>query len=131
MISIPTTKAYDSAVSEWRNVVTYGLIFAAWMELIEIGKWVFTDGWSGVFRFHLRLNRVFLAHCVGLVYSAAIFGIVITFGWRAFQGAPLTVLVILSAPVLIAFPFRRSIRNYFRDDAANFPAKAHQLPFPQ
>ena len=59
------------AVSEWRSVVTQGLFLAVIMELVEIGKWVFTDGWSGVFRFHLRLNRQLLAHGISLLYAGA------------------------------------------------------------
>jgi hypothetical protein len=84
MLVAPTLTAYNATVNEWRNVVTYGLIFGAWFELIEIGKWVFTDGWSGLFRFHLRLNRQLLIHCVVQLHTVAIFGILFVFGWRAF-----------------------------------------------
>lgn len=83
-------------MSEWHRVVSEGAIFIALMELFEIGKWVFTDGWGGVFKFHLRPDRQFLAHCIGLLYGGAIFGILSVFGWRGFRGAPLIALVIIA-----------------------------------
>jgi hypothetical protein len=122
-------KEYHLLVSEWRNVVTQGLIFMAFMELIEIGKWVFTDGWSGPVRFHFRLNRQLLSHSVGLVYGGYVYGILIVFGWRAFQGKPLAALAVLVALLLVAIPFRPFLRNFFRNDEANLPAKARELPF--
>ena len=122
-------QAYNPTVNEWRNVVTEGLILMAFMELVEIGKWAFTDGWSGVLRFHLRLNRQLLAHWIGLVYAGAIYGIGMVFGWRAFRGAPLTVISILVALPLLAIPFRPFLRTFFQDNDLNLPAKTHELPF--
>ena len=101
------------------------------MEMLEIGKWVFTDGWSGVFRFHLRLNRQLLAHSIGLLYEGVFFGILTVFGWRALRGAPLTVLAILAVPALVAIPFRPFLRNFFRNNDVTPSAKAHELPFPR
>jgi hypothetical protein len=118
-------------VSEWRSVVAEGLFFVALMELIEIGKWAFTDGWSGVRRFHLRLNRQLLAHCIGLAYAGAVFGVLFVFGWRAFQGAPLTVLAVLVALPLVAIPFRPFLRNFFSANGENPPVRASELPFPR
>ncbi len=101
------------------------------MELIEIGKWVFTDGWRGVFRFHLRLNRQLLAHCIGLLYGGAFFAIPSVFGWRALRGAPLTVLLVLAVLALAAIPFRPFLRNFVRNNDVTSPPKAHELPFPR
>jgi len=118
-------------VSEWRSVVTQGLFLAVIMELVEIGKWVFTDGWGGVFRFHLRLNRQLLAHGISLLYAGAFVGILSVFGWRAFRGTPLAVLVILAVPALVAIPFRPFLKNFFRNNDVSPPAKANELPFPR
>jgi hypothetical protein len=118
-------------VSEWRNFVTDGLLFVVFIELFEIGKWVFTDGWSGVLKFHLRLSRRFLAHCIGLLYGGAIFGIVSAWGWRVFRDAPPTVLGIVVVPLLVAIPFRPFLRNLFRDDDVILPLKPKELPFHQ
>jgi len=122
---------YHSLMGEWRSVVSEGLILIAFMELIEIGKWVFTDGWSGILRFHLRLNRQLLLHGIGLVYAGAVYGIGMVFGWRAFRGAPLTVILILVAIPLLAIPFRPFLRTFFQRDDLNPPAKAHELPLPR
>jgi len=118
-------------VNEWRRVVIQGAIWIAFMELFEIGRLAFTDGWSGVRKFHFRWNRLLLAHCIGSVVGGVTFGILMVFGWRAFRGAPLAVLVALFAPALVALPFRSSIRNFFRDQDAPPPVKAHELPFPR
>lgn len=118
-------------MNEWRSVVIQGAIFGAWMELVEIGRWAFTDGWSGVRQFHFRWNRLLLANCISLVFAGAFFGILSVFGWRAFRGAPLAVLVALFAPLLVALPFRSSIRNFFKDRGATTPPKARELAFPQ
>jgi phosphotransferase system glucose/maltose/N-acetylglucosamine-specific IIC component len=72
-----------------------------------------------------------LAHCIGSVFAGSLFGILSVFGWRAFRGAPLVVLVALFAPMLVAIPFRSSIRNFFKDTDATRPPKARELPFPQ
>ncbi len=101
------------------------------MELVEIGRWAFTDGWGGVRRFHLRWNRMLLAHCISLLFAGAFFGILMVFGWRSFRGAPLAVLVALFAPMLVALPFRSSIRDFFKDPDTAAPPKAPELPFPQ
>jgi len=101
------------------------------MELLDIGRWAFTNGWSGVRKFRFRWNRLLLAHCFSSVVAGVTFGILMVFGWQAFRGAPLAVLVALFAPMLVALPFRSSIKNFFRDQDANRPVKAHELPFPR
>jgi len=53
----------------------------------------------------------------------------IAFGWRAFHGTPLAVLAVLVALLLVAIPFRPFLRNFFRDNDANLPATARELPF--
>lgn len=116
---------------EWHRVIIEAAVYIAFVELFEIGKWAFTDGWSGVLKFHLRLNRQFLIHCMGLLYSGAIFGTLMVFDWRAFRVVPLTVIAILVVPLLVAIPFRSSIRNLFKDRDTTATLKAHELPFPR
>ena len=118
-------------MNEWRSVVNLGAMFIVLLELIEIGKWAFTDGWSGVLRFHFRWDRMLLAHFISLLYGGAIWAILMVFGWRAFRGAPLVVLVALLVSLLAAIPFRPFLRDFFRNTDENLPVKARELPFPQ
>ena len=118
-------------MNEWRSVVTQGLIFIAFMEFFEVGKWVFTDGWGGVLRFHFRFSRQLLAHCIGLLYGGSIFGILSVFHWRAFRGMPLSILMGLVVLMVVTIPFRRYLTNFFRTNEVNRPVKPNELPFPQ
>lgn len=118
-------------MNEWRQVVSNGLTLIVFMELVEIARWVLNDGWSGVLRFHLRLNRQLLLHVISLVYTGAIFGVGMVFGWRAFRGAPLAVVAILVAIPILTIPFRPFLRTFFQSTDPNTPAKPHELPFPR
>jgi hypothetical protein len=118
-------------VNEWRQVVSNGLTLIVFMELVEIARWVLSDGWSGVLRFHLRLNRQLLLHGISSVYAGAVYGIATVFGWRAFRDAPLIVVAVLVALLLLAVPFRPFLRTFFQDTDLNTPAQAHELPFPR